>query len=168
MRARTSCSDMSARSALDHDGARRADLAAIHIGKKALGWDDEFYRTIMTAKCGVASSALLDHAGRKRLLAHMKACGWQGGNGRHTGPAKTGSEPSHAARKPLTAPQKKMWALWQSLADAGKTTNRKMPGLVAFAHRQTGVDLLDWLTAAQEDLVIESLKSWLKRRPGAA
>ncbi len=159
---------MAARSALDHDGARRADLAAIHIGKKALGWDDEFYRTIMTAKCGVASSALLDHAGRKRLLAHMKACGWQGGNGRPTGPAKAAAAPSNAARKPLSAPQKKMWALWQSLADAGKTASRKMPALVAFAQRQTGVDHLDWLTTAQEDLVIESLKAWLKRPAGGA
>ena len=157
---------MAARSALDHGGARRADLAAIHIGKKSLGWDDEFYRTIMVAKCGVASSALLDHAGRKRLLDHMKACGWQGGNGRPTGPAKAGRGPSFGARTPLSYPQKKMWALWQSLGDAGKIESRKMAALVAFAHRQTGVDRLEWLTTAQENLVIESLKAWLRRPAG--
>jgi phage gp16-like protein len=61
---------------IDSDGARKADLAAIHIGKAALGWDDDFYRSILKAKCGVGSAALLDHAGRKRFLDHLRACGW--------------------------------------------------------------------------------------------
>jgi hypothetical protein len=57
---------------IDSDGARKADLAAIHIGKAALGWDDDFYRSILKAKCGVGSAALLDHAGRKRFLDHLR------------------------------------------------------------------------------------------------
>jgi hypothetical protein len=61
-----------------------------------------------------------------------------------------------------------MWSLWQQLADAGVAESRKMPALVAFAHRQTGLDRLEWLQPAQEDLVIESLKAWLRRTKVAA
>ena len=91
----------------------------------------------------------------------MRACGWSGGSAT----ASRMNRPASTARKPLTEPQRKMWSLWQKLAEAGKTESRKMPALVAFAHRQTGVDRLEWLTTEQEQLVIESLKAWL-RRPG--
>ena len=32
---------------VDRSGARRADLAAIHIAKQALGWDEDTYRDVM-------------------------------------------------------------------------------------------------------------------------
>lgn len=145
---------------LDPPGARKADLAAIHIAKAALGWDDDFYRTVMQAKCGVRSAGELDYAGRKRFLAHLQACGWQGGPRGRPG---AGDGASGRSRAPLTAPQRKMWSLWQQLADAGLVDNRRMPALLAFVKRQTGVDRLEWLTAQQEDLVLESLKRWLRR-----
>ena len=66
--------------------------------------------------------------------------------------------------KPLTPVQRKMWSLWQQLADAGLVDNRKMPALLAFVKRQTAVERLEWLNAKQEDLVVESLKKWLKSR----
>lgn len=69
-------------------------------------------------------------------------------------------------RKQLTESQKKMWALWQGLADRKLVDSRTMPALLAFVERQTGVARLEWLTWPQENLVIESLKAWLKR--GAA
>ena len=56
-----------------------------------------------------------------------------------------------------------MWSLWMQLADAGQVDERSMAALGAFAKRQTGVDRLDWLNGRQEDLVIESLKQWLRR-----
>lgn len=150
------------RSVVDKDGGRKADLAAIHIAKAALGWDTEHYRDILFSVCRVKSSAELDFTGRKRFLAHLRACGWNGG----TSPAARGQRAvTVPSRKPLTPPQRKMWSLWQQLADAGKLQDRKMPALVAFAHRQTGVDRLEWLSGAQELLVLEGLKAWLKR-PG--
>jgi Protein of unknown function (DUF1018) len=152
------------RSVIDKDGGRKADLAAIHIAKKHLGWDTDHYRDILFSVCRVKSSAELDFTGRKRFLAHLRACGWNGGT---TAPAGARKPASPASRKPLTAPQRKMWSLWQTLADAGLVDSRKMPALVAFAHRQTGVDRLEWLTGAQEDLVIESLKAWSRRPKGA-
>ena len=63
-----------ARPVVDAAGARRADLAAIHIAKKALGMDDDSYRDVMFTVAGVRSSANMDFAARKRFLAHLRAC----------------------------------------------------------------------------------------------
>lgn len=153
------------RQVIDRDGARKADLAAIHIAKKALGWDTDHYRDILFSVCRVKSSAELDFTGRKRFLAHLRACGWNGGI---NPPAHAHGPATASTRKPLTAPQRKMWSLWQQLADAGKVDSRRMPALVAFAQRQTGVDRLEWLNGDQEQLVLESLKAWLRRPGGAA
>lgn len=142
---------MTKQTVIDTEAGRRADLAKIHIAVKDLGWSKDEYRDILRTVCHVASSAELDFAGRKRFLAHMEKCGW-------TPKGKKG------VVKPLSPTQKRMWSLWQQLADADKVSNRKMPALVAFAKRTTGVDRLEWLTGAQEDLVIESLKQWLKRK----
>lgn len=143
---------------------RRADLAQIHIGIKALGWDDAFYRQILWSVCRAKSAAELDMAGRLRLIAHLRACGWQPA-AKGAGGARPGSKPgSRSVAKPLSPVQRKMWSLWQQLADAGLVANRRMPALAAFATRQTGVARLEWLTTRQEDLVVESLKRWLKER----
>lgn len=139
--------------------SRQAELAQIHIGKKALNWDDSTYRDILWTVCQVKSSADLDQAGRSRFLAHMVRCGWVDDRKQATSPAKP-------VRKALTGPQKKMWALWQQLADAGLVDNRKMPALMAYVERQTSVSRLEWLNGGQQDLVIESLKKWLGRKPG--
>lgn len=150
---------MSMRHVVADEGARKADLAAIHIAKAELGWDDDQYRDILWAVCRVRSSAQLDHTGRKRFLAHLRACGWSGSSKAGRGPNRAPA----AARKPLSGPQRKMWSLWQQLYEAKLVNDRRMPALTAFAERQTGVSRLEWLNPAQEDLVIQSLKAWLKR-----
>lgn len=155
------------RQVVDDERGRKADLAAIHIAKGELGWDDDHYRDILFAVCRVRSSGQLDFAGRKRFLAHLRACGWSGGSKGRPG----ADRPPAAARKPLTKPQALMWSLWQRLHEAKVVDDRRMPALVAFAARQTGVERLEWLNRVQEDLVIESLKAWLRRAqkpPGGA
>lgn len=141
----------------DQAKSRKADLAKIHVAKKALGWDDSAYRDILWAVCQVKSSADLDQAGRSRFLAHLGKCGW-------VDTKKPAGGSARPVRKALTGPQKKMWSLWQQLADADLVENRKMPALMAYVERQTSVARLEWLNSAQEDLVIESLKKWLKRQ----
>ena len=54
---------------VDTEGARRADLARIHIAKKALNLSDDEYRDVMFAVARVRSSADLDFTGRKRPAA---------------------------------------------------------------------------------------------------
>lgn len=146
-----------AKPAAPAEGSRRADLAKIHLAVKELQWDESTYRDILQTVCQVRSSGDLDAAGRQRFLAHLQQCGWK----------PTGGAPfakDRPVRKPLTLSQKKMWSLWQQLADAGLVRNRKMPALLAYVQRQAQVDRLEWLTGPQESLVIESLKAWLERR----
>lgn len=54
---------------------RNNELAQIHVAKGQLGLDDETYRSMLWAVCQVRSSAELDHAGRAKLLAHLKGRG---------------------------------------------------------------------------------------------
>jgi len=132
---------------------RRRDLAAIHAAAKQLALSDDEYRDLMATVCGgVRSAGALDIAGRQRFLRHLQQCLQASGRG-----------PARLVRAPLTPDQRKMWALWMQLADAGKVHQRTMSALAAFAQRQTGVSRLEWLNARQEHLVIESLKAWLKR-----
>lgn len=134
--------------------ARKGDLAAIHIAKARLQLSDDEYRDLMATVChGVRSAAELDFTGRRRFLAHLQACL----RGRQTAPA------GRTIAQELTPAQRRMWSLWMELADAGLVQQRTMAALQAFAQRQTGVERLVWLQPKQEDLVIESLKLWLKR-----
>jgi hypothetical protein len=141
---------------LDGHRARQADLAAIHIARKALSWSEDEYRDIMATVCGgIRSAGELDHAGRKRLLAHMQACVLA--NGR---PA------AHASRRTaLTPEEKKVWALWMNLADAGLVQARTMKAIDTWVARQTGgVSTFRFCNPKQRALVIESLKRWLASR----
>lgn len=56
---------------------RTRELAAIHAAKRDLGMDDATYRDMLWAVARVRSAADLDFAGRKKVLDHMKACGWK-------------------------------------------------------------------------------------------
>lgn len=60
--------------ARDH---RNGDLAKIHVAKKALNMTDEDYRAMLWTQGRVHSAADLDHTGRQRVLAHLKACGFK-------------------------------------------------------------------------------------------
>ena len=153
------------RAVLDRPTGRQADLAAIHIAKKRLNWDDSTYRDVMFSVCRVRSSADLDFTGRKRFLAHLQTCVRQLGLVEPPRRAPRAPSRNPEALKPTQA---KMWSLWMQLADAELVEDRTMAALRAFAKRQTGVDQLDWLNRRQEDLVIESLKQWLSREEASS
>lgn len=144
-------------SVVDGAGARKADLAAIHVAKKSLGWDDDTYRDIMFAVCRVRSAADMDFTARKRFLAHLRACQQQ-----------LGIAPQRAASPaPWSPPLRALWSLWQRLADARLVNDRGRAALQAWAARQTGVDRLEWMTTQQLDLLLVSARQWLARAPGA-
>ncbi len=69
------------------DDLRRRQLAAIHIGKKALHMTDETYREMLQAVAGVQSAAKLDAAGCRSVLDHMRTLGFVDGRAKrnHTG-----------------------------------------------------------------------------------
>lgn len=140
-----------------HLSSRRGDLAAIHMAKAALGWDDDMYRDVMATVCnGVRSSGELDHTGRKRLLAHLQACLGQ-----------VGAQAAKPKRRGAWTPRHmRLWSLWQKLAEAGRVRDRSRAGLTAWVTAQTGpggVSDPTFLTAEQLDMLIERAKGWLER-----
>lgn len=114
--------------------------------------DDAAYRAILQRCAGVGSStAIKSIAKANAVLAEFARLG-------------LGEKPKRPALTPM---QKKMWSLWQQLADAGKVKDRKMAGLLAYIERQTGVEAkgsLAWMSWPQEQAVVESLKKWLSRK----
>lgn len=141
--------------------ARKHDLARIHMLKTELGWDEDLYRDVMTTVCqGVRSAAQLDITGRLRLIEHLQAC--KARADKQAG-RPAAAPAAKAVRRPLTALERKLWSLWMQAADAGLVRERKMTAITAWVERQTGVQRIEWLNAKQQDLVIESLKRWIKR-----
>lgn len=70
---------MTCRSGAD---SRRAQLAQIHIAQKDLCMDDETYRAMLWTVAKVRSASDLDEAGRRAVLEHLRARGWQPGRRR--------------------------------------------------------------------------------------
>lgn len=60
----------------DKNSSRTGELAKIHIAKKQLGLDEDTYRDMLWTVARVRSSSELDHAGRKTVLDHLKARGF--------------------------------------------------------------------------------------------
>lgn len=123
----------------------------VHTAKRDLALDDDTYRlTLARFAAGKTSSKACSVAELEAVVEHFHESGWPRAGG---------------GRKPLSPSQKKMWALWQTLADQGKVRDRRMPALLAWVAHQTdnGVQRLDWLTPAQEHTLIESLKKWADR-----
>ncbi len=56
---------------------RNAELAKIHIAKKQLGMDEDTYRDMLFAIARVRSAKDLDHAGRHKVLDHLRAVGFK-------------------------------------------------------------------------------------------
>lgn len=122
-----------------------------HTAKATLS--EESYRQILQRAAGVASSTEIRALGKARaVLAEFDRL--------HI------SLPAGGPRRGQFSPtQKKMWALWQTLAGQGKVQNRRLPGLLGWIAGQTDnhVQRLEWLTPAQEHTLIESLKQWVDR-----
>lgn len=78
----------------DHD-MRRRELAALHIGKKELGLDDDTWQLMLFTLERVRSSAELDQAGRRRVLDHLRKRGFKRASNTLARPA--GKKPEVAA-----------------------------------------------------------------------
>lgn len=132
--------------------AQHAQLVRrVHAAKGFLQLDDATYRAAIAAHAGGKTSSLeCSVAELAALVEHFHACGWPR-------PGK--------ARKPLAPRQKKLYALWCALADQGRVRERGMRGLLKWIEHQTDnhVQKLEFLTRAQEETLIESLKKWGQR-----
>lgn len=134
-------------------GQHAALVRQVHVAKTWLKLDDDTYRAAIAARAdGKVSSKACTVVELRAVLEHFHNAGFP----RPGGTAK---------RVALTAPQRKMWSLWQQLADQGKVRDRTMKGLLAWVKAQTEnhTDALAFLTPAQERTLIESLKQWVDR-----
>lgn len=68
--------------------SRRAELARIHLGRKALGLDEDAYRGLLRDAAGVGSAADLDQRGRSKVLDRLRADGAFGRRSPETGPER--------------------------------------------------------------------------------
>lgn len=57
---------------------RERELAQIHIAKSQLAMADDAYRAVLWSVARVSSAKDLDWAGRKKVLDHLKSCGFKG------------------------------------------------------------------------------------------
>lgn len=136
------------------------------IGKKQLGWDEEFYRGIWLPQQGAVpdgerrySASSLSNTQLWHAVEEMKRLGFR--------PQAKQPNRNRASDRALAddAQSKKIRALWLSLHADGKVRNPSESSLHAYVHRQTGVEALQWLSMEQAARVIEALKKWQKR-PG--
>jgi len=135
----------------------KSTLAKIHVAKKQLAMDDDSYRAMLRSVGGVESSKDLTPTAASRVLKHLERSGFKP-------VARLANKRSSAD----DAQSRKILALWLALHARGIVRNSSNEALAAYVKRQTGVEALQWLTAAQASRVIEALKKWLDRRPEAA
>jgi phage gp16-like protein len=141
---------------------KNKDIQLIHIGAEQLGMDTQDksdsseYRSMLWSIARVHSSADLDFAGRKKVLDHLKACGFK--------VRATGKEKAKPSRVLAEYPEsKKIRALWIMLHELGAVKNPSEAALAAYVKRMTKVDDLHWIDGHQAETVIESLKKWAMR-----
>ncbi len=129
------------------DLQRNADLAAIHVGKKALGLDDDTYRDFLFATTGHRSASELDSAQLRLVIERMRACGFK----------KIPPRPADNAQDRMAR------ALYHECVRSGALRDRREKGFLKLAKKVTGVERLEWMNAEDANKLIEALKS-IKRR----
>lgn len=146
---------------------RNNQLAQIHIARAALGMTEDEYRDLLSTKFnGLRSAAHISAQQRQELLHHFQRLGWVGTVGgsraNPAGPAKP--------KTPWSPGVKKLFSLWQQLADKNLVGNRTAKALSTWCERQTagadgrgGVARVEWLKPAQLHAVTEQAKRWLAR-----
>lgn len=125
---------------------RRASLAGIHVGAKALGLDDDDYRDLLERVVGVRSASQCTDAQLGRIMDELRRLGFTRGD-------------RPAARRATHPIARKARALWISLYQLGAIENASERALEAFAKRQLGIDRLAWADQSRSNALIEALKA---------
>lgn len=130
-------------------------LAKLHIAKKALGLDEESYRSVLVHATGKASARAMSEAERREAVRAFEALGFK------PAPARGAGSPA----KRRAGHVRLVYALWGELQALGQVTKgpRGMRALKAFVKRQCGIDHPDFIDIQAAPSVIEALKSWIER-----
>lgn len=131
---------------------RARSLAAIHAGKRQLGWDDESYRIFVEQITGKSSASLCTDDELGRVLDGMRERGYQRREG--VAPGVTGERKTQLD---------KARRLWEELHAIGAVRHVGSVAFYAYIERMTRQSRPEWCTPAQLTVVIEGLKAWLER-----
>lgn len=136
--------------ARDH---RNSDLAKIHVAKKQLNMSDEDYRAMLWTQGRVTSSADLDHAGRQRVLAHLKACGFK----------PTQAKNPKRPQRPTPAPEKLklIRRIRAQLISLDHLPDTYADGI---AHQMFGLQFYEWATPDQLHAITAALAVEQRKR----
>lgn len=127
-------------------------IKLIHVARRELCMADESYRAMLSGMPelkGKTSSATCNIKQLKAILEQLKMRGFK---------------IKKNTRKLASDPQsKKIRWLWLELRKTGKINDASEQALASYVRRLTGVSALQWLSSAQCNRVIETLKKWLER-----
>ena len=141
---------------------RSRSLAALHAGKKSLGWDVEQYRSFLQQMTGKTSSADLSDDEIGRVLDVMRQRGYARTNGTTAPIARATPE------NPASGQLAKIDELWAELTRLGALNDPSESSLRAFGARVTGRTAPQFMTVTDRQKLIEALKAWVKREAPAA
>lgn len=134
------------------DKIREREIRLIKIAQRELHMDDATYRSMLMAIARVKSATELDWTGRKKVLDHLKACGF-----------KVKSSPAPASKHGDDGRYRKIRALWTQLRKMQAVEQDTDQAVRAYIKRTTGKDDFQFLNQHQIATVIESLKGWIAR-----
>lgn len=129
----------------------RQTQVAIQVGRRKLGLDDDTYRAMLKRIAKVTSSTELDQAGADRVLAEMRAKGFDPAVKRRR---------RGVADKPM-ARLARAW--WLNLWNLDELEDGSEAALNAFAKGITGKEALQFCSGPELNKVVEGLKAWCSR-----
>ncbi len=138
---------------------RRRELAQIHIAKAQIGLDDETYRAMLWTVARVRSAADLDYAGRKAVLDHMKARGFEVRAPKEKRPSDWDWVNNAAADRQ---------AMLRKIAVMLKDADRQKAYVDAIAKQMFGVDLVEFCKPDQLRRIVGALEFDRRRREARA
>ena len=133
----------------------RKQLAALHVGKKALGLDDDAYRATLQELTGCSSAKELEHEDFAVVVRHFQSLGWR----------PKWSQEIYGYRLGMATPAQLSYirALWSEFTH-GEGTDRTFG---KWLHRTFRCSAPRFLTSDRAPKVITALKSMTEQRAGA-
>jgi len=128
-----------------------SSLAAIHVGRKQLGLDEETYRAMLCRVTGKSSAKDMSEGERAAVVREMRRCGFKPS----LRDIKKGIKGSfNKGKKARSGLYRKLQALWIAGWNLGVVRDRTDKGLDGFIARKCG---------GVEVQAVEALKGWLGR-----
>ncbi|MCB2186977.1 MAG: regulatory protein GemA [Deltaproteobacteria bacterium] len=150
--------------------SRKSLLAKVHIGIKALGWEEDMYRQILQGRYGEASASLLTDGQLAEFVAYLGKQGvrFKAAPGRK---AQRRPAPGRAAKDYYEIPDGPNAAQLRYIAGLWNKLGYAMGGLDARVKKQFGVEKFIWLRDQEhlqtlaKDLVVRCRKAGMDPKP---